>query len=83
MVKEKIEVLTKDNKKVQLNSKEKRVKIIILRIIAAFLSVYLLINLFIYATGRINHFTFWLSLIVIWLLSWKIVPNLRRKIESS
>jgi hypothetical protein len=65
------------------NYSTKDKKLLILKIVGAFLSIYLLVNLFIYVIGRINHFTFWVSLIVVWLLSWKVVPSLRKKIENS
>lgn len=63
--------------------KDKELKLKLLKVIALALTGYLLLNLFIYVTGKINHITFWGSLIVVWLMSWKVIPSLKRKIENS
>ena len=68
------------NKKKQ-QQKDRKLKQ--LKIIGAILSLYLFVNLFFYITGRINNFTFWVSLIVIGILSWKVIPDLRLRIENT
>lgn len=64
-------------------NKNKKNKLKILQTIAWILTAYLLVNLYIYVTGKINHFIFWVSLIVIAIISWKVIPTLKRKIENS
>lgn len=63
--------------------KSKELKLKLLQTIAWILTAYLIVNLYIYMTGKISTLTFWISLIIIAILSWKVIPGMKRKIESS
>ena len=53
-----------------------------LKTAAGVLIAYLFINLTLYVLGRINHLTFWGSLLMVFLLTKFIIPKIRKKISN-
>lgn len=45
------------------------------------LSLYLFLNLTLYVLGKVSHFVFWGTLILIWILTKKVIPLLRTRID--
>jgi hypothetical protein len=71
----------KNNKTISDYKKERN--LFILKIIAWALTGYLFLNLTMYVLAKINHITFWGSLIIIAIITTYGIPRLKEKIEKS